>query len=298
MKRIIYTHGKNPKPPAGDHQRQLLRCLLHGVRKVDPEIAAEIETSDCFSLVSWSHLFYDTAHDITGDLPWIDRLLAEADPPADVRSARPLKYRTARAMYMVGDYLPWLIPLIPDPRVKRSIQETEIYFDNHDNIGCYIRQLQKEPLREAARQGDCVLLIGHSMGSVIAYDSLWELEHLEAFKTCVDCFLTLGSPLGMNYVQRRLIGHDERHLGHYPCNIKHWVNISSRGDLVALDPSLANDFHSMVDNDCVASIRDMRANILNHYRDDKGLNVHKSYGYLVNPSVAQIIADWWREAGA
>ena len=294
MKRIIFTHGKNPKPPAEEHRQQLLRCLLHGVRKVDTEIAAEIETSDCFTLVSWCHLFYEKHRDITDELPWIDRLLAEADPPATLETARPLKYRAARAMYTVGDYMPWLIPLIPDPRVKLSIRETNHYFSNQNNTACEIRRLQKAPLRESAEQRECILLIGHSMGSIIAYDSLWELQYLEGFDVCVDCLLTLGSPLGMNYVQRRLRGHDARHLGHYPCNFNDWVNISSRGDLVALDPSMANDFAPMIDNGCVSSIVDRRADILNHYRDNKGLNVHKSYGYLVNPNVASVIADWWR----
>ncbi len=296
MKRIIFTHGKNPKPPAAAHRQQLLRCLLHGVARVDREIAAEIESSDCFTLVSWSHLVHAQSPDIMEVLPWIDRLLAEADPPADVKAARPLKYRVARTLYTIGDHLPWLIPLIPDPRVKRSIQETNHYFCNHDNTACQIRQLQKAPLRKAAEQGESVLLIGHSMGSIIAWDSLWELQHLEGVRTCVDCLLTLGSPLGMNFVQRRLAGRDARHLGHYPCNINDWVNISSRGDLVALDPLLANDFRAMIDNGCVNSIRDMRNDILNHYRDGNGLNVHKSYGYLVNPHVAQVIADWWRHA--
>ena len=125
---------------------------------------------------------------------------------------------------------------------------------------------------------------------------MWELEHLEGFRGCVDTLLTLGSPLGMNYVQRRLIGQNEQQLGQYPCNIRNWINISSRGDLVALDPSLENDFRAMIGNHCVESIKDMRADILNHYRDNLGLNVHKSYGYLVNPFVAKVIADWWRDA--
>ena len=295
MKRIIFTHGKNPKPLPAEHRQQLLRCLLHGVAKVDGEIAAEIETSDSFTLVSWSHLFYEEYRNMADDLPWIDRLLTEADPPADVKAARPLKYRLARAMYTMGDHLPWLIPLIPDPRVKRSIQETNHYFRNRDNTACHIRQLQKAPLRAAAERGERVLLIGHSMGSVIAYDSLWELQHLEGLNRCVDWLLTLGSPLGMHYVQHRLAGREVSLARRYPCNFNRWVNISSRGDLVALDPLLANDFREMIDNRCIDSIRDMRNDVLNHYRDGKGLNVHKSYGYFVNPHVAQVIVDWWRQ---
>ncbi len=296
MNTIIFTHGKNPKPPATAHREQLLRCLLHGIRQVDPEVAADIEQADPFRLVAWSSAFYRRSRDIAKDMPWIDHLLNS--PPHDHghRHERPLKYRFAKTMYIIGDHVPWLIPLIPDQRIKQSIRETEIYFANHDNIACHVRQLQKEPLRAAAGQGDRVMLIGHSMGSIIAYDALWELDHLENIRDCVDCFLTLGSPLGMNYVQRRLIGHAEQQVRHYPRNIRRWVNISARGDLVALDPSLANDFRAMVDNGCVDSITDMRQTIHNHYSDDKGLNVHKSYGYLVNPNVARVIADWWRAA--
>ena len=34
--------------------------------------------------------------------------------------------------------------------------------------------------------------------------------------------------------------------------------------------------------------------IVNGYLYAYGLNVHKSCEYLVNPVVAQVIADWWR----
>ncbi len=296
MKRIIFTHGKNPKPTPAAHRQQLLRCLLHGVAKVNPVVAAEIEADDCFTLVSWSRLFYAEHRAIADLLPWIDRLLAEADPPADLKTARPLKYRLARTLYTLGDHLPWLIPLIPDPRVRRSIQETDHYFNNHDNTACRIRELQKVPLRAAAARGERTLLIGHSMGSIIAYDALWELQHLEGLNSCVDWLLTLGSPLGMHYVQHRLAGRATGSTPRYPCNFNQWINISSRGDLVALDPILANDFREMIDNHCIDSIRDMRNDVLNHYRDGKGLNVHKSYGYLVNPHVAQVIVEWWQQA--
>ena len=296
MNRIIFVPGKNPKPPPDLHRQQLLRCLLHGVRRIDPDVADAIATSDSFSLIAWNGLLYDTQRDIADDRHWVDHLLLqESYRDADIREARPVRYPLTRAMYQVADHIPWLLPLIPDRRVKLSIRETEIYFRNHGNIGCRIRNLQKQPLRESAASGDRVLLIGHSMGSVIAYDSLWELDHLEGLQRCADCFLTIGSPLGMHYVQRRLIG-----LGHsrpriYPQNIRRWVNIAARGDLVALDPTLSDDFGGMVRHKVVESITDMTDGVYNHYRDSRGLNVHKSYGYLVNPHVARVITDWWKE---
>jgi hypothetical protein len=297
LKRIIYVPGKNPKPPADQHREQLLRCLLHGVKNIDPGIAREIESTDCFSLVAWNHLFYCTERDINQITPWVDWLLGQKTfPESDIAAVHTVKYRFARTLYQLGDMLPWLIPVIPDERIKASIQDTELYFRNHGNIAGRIRDIQKQSLREAAGRGDRVLLIGHSMGSVIAYDSLWELHHLEGMGRCVDCLLTIGSPLGMNYVQRQLMGLRDGLVPDYPGNIRNWVNISARGDLVALDRSLANDFRKMLEQNHIETITDLRSGIYNHYRDDKGLNVHKSYGYLVNPVVAQTIADWWSEA--
>jgi hypothetical protein len=104
------------------------------------------------------------------------------------------------------------------------------------HIGSRTRNVLKPPLREAVDRGDRVLLIAHSRRSVIAYESLWELDHLETLPQCVDCLLTIGSPLGMHYVQRRLIGMAHSRPRIYPRNIGRWVNIAAHGDLVALDP--------------------------------------------------------------
>ncbi|UCC56886.1 MAG: hypothetical protein JSU75_03840 [Gammaproteobacteria bacterium] len=295
MNKIIYVPGKNPKPPSTWHGEQLLRCLLHGIRKQDVDIAMAIETSGAFSLVAWNYLFYNHHRDIERDIPWIDRLL-EQDTllPRDTNEAKPPRYRFAKLMYQIGDAMHWLIPLIPDQRIKSEIRETEHYFANRDNIACRIREILKLSLRKHVEAGERMLLVGHSMGSIIAYDALWELHHDEGMEDCIDCLLTIGSPLGMRYVQKRLVGSKQPHPRRYPGNIRSWVNISAHGDLVALDPSLGNDFSEMVTKKYIDRIDDRSDQIFNYYRDDRGLNVHKSYGYLVNPVVARVIADWWK----
>jgi len=297
LKTIIYVPGKNPKPPPSQHREQLFRCLLQGVQRIDPAIADDIAATDSFTLVAWNRHFYDAVIDIEQITPWVDRLLAQQTfPESDIAAVRSIKYRLARLLYQLGDHLHWLIPLIPDKRIKASIQETERYFSNHNDIACKIRGLQKQPLREAAENDDKVLLIGHSMGSIIAYDSLWELHHLENLEDCVDTLLTIGSPLGMHYVQQHLSGLNNQQVPSYPGNLRQWINVSARGDLVALDRSLADDFRAMIDHQQIESITDWREDIFNHYRDSKGLNAHKSYGYLINPVVSKTIADWWRTA--
>ena len=294
MKKIIYVPGKNPKPPAEQHRQQLLRCLLQGVQGIDPDIAADIAATDSFTLVAWNRYFYNAIIAIEQITPWVDLLLDQQTfPESDIVAVRSMKYRLARFLYQLGDHLHWLIPLIPDKRIKASIQDTGRYFSNHNDIACKIRDLQKQPLREAAENNDRVLLIGHSMGSIIAYDSLWELQYLENIEDCVDTLLTIGSPLGMHYVQKHLSGLNNKQAPSYPGNLRQWINISARGDLVALDRSMADDFRAMVDSQQLESITDRHGDIFNHYRDSKGLNVHKSYGYLINPVVSQTIADWW-----
>lgn len=297
MKRIIFVPGKNRKPPPEVHTLLLERSLLEGVRRCDPDIANEISNCNAFSIVAWNHLLYDDTRPISLDKPWVERLIKHHDRPAPERTrSNTGKYYAARLMYQAGDLFPWLISLIPDPRIKKSIQETRRYFENHDNVACHIRQAQKEPLRAAAKDNDKILLIAHSMGSVIAYDSLWELDHLENLKHCVDCLLTIGSPLGMRYVQSRLLGQGASTRQRYPRNIRRWVNISAHGDLVALDQTLENDFIEMLENSMIEEIKDIYKDVYNTYHDDKGMNVHKSYGYLMNPKVSAEICNWWQNA--
>jgi len=294
---ILFVPGKNPKPPATLHREQLLRCLLHGMAAQDAAVAESIKTTNAFQLVAWNYLFYHRNRDINRDIPWVDRLLVRrTDPAEEFDEEQPENYHLARLLYQIGDAAHWLIPLLPDRRIKASIQETEHYFANVDNIGSRIREILKLALRKHVENGDRLLLVGHSMGSIIAYDVLWELHHLEGITRCVDCLLTIGSPLGMRYVQKRLQGSDKPHPRRYPGNFRYWVNIAARGDLVALDPTLGNDFSKMVTKHYIDRIEDHNDRIFNHYRDDRGLNVHKSYGYLVNPVVSRVIANWWTDA--
>jgi hypothetical protein len=143
---------------------------------------------------------------------------------------------------------------------------------------------------------DRILVIAHSMGSVIAYDALWELTHIEKNPGQVDLFLTLGSPLGMRFTQKRLRGARERGTLRYPHDLRHWINLAAQGDLTALDPTLRDDYQAMLELGLIQSITDMNGGIFNYFRNEQGLNVHRSYGYLVNPRVGEVIARWWKGA--
>lgn len=294
--RILFVPGKNPKPPAAEHREQLFRCLVHGVGRADPAVARELAAApDAFTLVSWNALYYGVDKPLGPDRPWIDALLTRTGPTEDeVREALSWRRKSARVMVSVADLLPFLIPLLPDPAVKSTIQETWRYFRNDGGIGGRVRERLKAPLREMLARDERILVIGHSMGSVIAWDALWELWHVEGRRERIDAFLTLGSPLGMRFTQRRLCGARERGARKYPGNIRRWFNIAAEGDLTALDPTVADDFAGMRTYGQIEKIADVDSGVFNYFRNAEGLNVHRSYGYLVNPRVGEVIAGWWR----
>jgi len=296
-KNIIFVPGKNPKPEPEPHRKMLWRCLLEGIRRSEPGLVNDISAhADCFSLAAWNYLYYHQTKDISHDLPWIDALINKHGPTEqDILDTKTWLRKLATFFFSAGDMFPFVIPLLPKV-IRQIAAETQRYFSNIDNIACQVREVLKQELRPMLSANEKILLIGHSLGSVIAYDTLWELSREEQLPGKVDLFLTLGSPLGMHYVERRLMGNKEKDKRRYPDNIRHWVNMSSVGDIMALDRKFRDDFSHMLEYGIVDSIEDHSEAIYNFFRNDRGLNVHRSYGYLVNPAVGYIIADWWRQA--
>ena len=292
--RIIFVPGKNPKPQPEEHQTELWRCLVHGVGRYDNELAAELEQHpEVFHLTSWNYLYYEQFKSLDRDLPWIEHLMTRTGASKEEREQiHSWRLRAGRLMYWAADLFPFLINLAPDPAVKATIAETRRYFENTNNIGSSIREILKAQIKSAWIENQKILLIAHSMGSIISYDALWELGRQEGYQGKIDMFLTLGSPLGMRFVQHRLVDARVQNGIRYPDNIRNWVNISSMGDLTALDPYLAGDFEDMVNRGLVESIRDEHRDVYNYFVGTQGLNVHRSYGYLVNEKVGAVIAAW------
>lgn len=293
-KQIIYVPGKNPKPEAEQHRELLWRTLVEGVRRADRTLAGTLQASYAqFHMVSWNYLYYRAYKDITKDIPWIDALINKHGPTEqDMRDARSWNIWLSRFMLTLADHIPLLIRLLPE-EVRSTAHEIDRYFDDTDDVAHKVRDMLKQTLRPMLEQQDEVLLIGHSLGSVIAYDTLWELSHLEGVTGKVD-FLTLGSPMGMHYIQRRLLGMSGQGKRSYPELIRHWINFSAEGDVAALNQDFSESFHTMLKLGLVESIEDHCHGIYNFFRSDAGLNCHRSYGYMVNPAMGSIIADWWK----
>lgn len=290
---ILYVPGLLPKPDPKAHRDALFRCLLAGLRRHDEKVALDIAANlHCFDIVSWTYDFYREHRDIGLDLEAIEAVIEQAKATTrDKAEASSWKRRLARWVFSAADVMPFLIPYITNDRLELHLRDLRRYQRNQNEIAEHARQMLKMPLRSATESGRPVLLIAHSMGSVIAWDSVWQMSHNERDHVHIDTLLTMGSPLGQRFVQRRLHGFRKEGDERYPLGIDRWVNLAAVGDLTAVDPDLADDFGAMVERGLVSTIDDRELH--NYFRLDGVLNVHAEYGYLANPVTAGIVADWW-----
>jgi hypothetical protein len=211
---------------------------------------------------------------------WYERLIPEKWWDDIARVVNPITYRTGLSQLFVDLRLP----------------DTARYF--HSRVfASAIRQRLQGILVPALEQGDEIALIGHSMGTFIAYDVLWKLSRMSEYESVrdkrVSLFLTLGSPLGDPVVQAALYDAGEPEDGKYPANIQNWVNFAAMDDYVAYDGTLEDDFHEMVERGLIEeeNLEDM-PRIYTLWEGTHGKNPHKFYGYLNHPLVAKCIGDW------
>jgi hypothetical protein len=118
-----------------------------------------------------------------------------------------------------------------------------------------LKQVSAYLLDSAIRQGirervvnvvskDSRVLIGHSLGSIVAYECL--CAHPE---WPVHTLITIGSPLGIrNLIFDRLKPSPTNGVGVWPGTVHTWVNIADGGDIVALVKDLKTGFGPKVQN--------------------------------------------------
>lgn len=293
-KHIIFVPGKNPTTDEALYCDLIWRTLLEGVRRADGSVAESLQAHyERFHLIDWNSHYYNTRRDITNEIHWINALFNKYGPTKqDIRDANSWKILLSGFLITTGDAIPSLMRLLPK-EIQETADEVGPYFNNTNNVASEIRSLIKQSLRPMLERQDEVLLIGHSFGSAIAYDTLWELSNQDSVTGKVD-FLTLGSPLGINYVNSRLLGKNVESGNRYPCQIRDWINFSAEGDFIANSGNLEVCFHQMLELGLVKSIEDHCHGIYNFYRSDEGLDCHRAFGYMVNPYIGRAIADWWR----
>ncbi|MDJ0345033.1 hypothetical protein QMK19_14250 [Streptomyces sp. H10-C2] len=170
--------------------------------------------------------------------------------------------KDSRYVLALGRVLARRFPFIGDEFIRQFTPDVHAYL-LWEGIRNKINQLVVDDLGNGP-----TVVVGHSLGSVVAY---WALTKPRP-STTVPLLVTLGSPLGLSSIKRHL----PRPLAR-PHGVRHWLNASDVRDPVALFPRLERDhFPAKVEN--LSDIQNPRE------------NRHGIAGYLADPFVAERIA--------
>lgn len=147
-----------------------------------------------------------------------------------------------------------------------------------------IRMRLAEVLRAYGNRS--ILLISHSMGTIISYDVLTQTTP----DVTIDTLVTIGSPLGMPLIIKKILTEQGRDASRErqpatPENIRNaWFNFADLDDPVAINYNLADDYRP---NRAGIAARDII--VYNNYENGGDRSPHKLYGYLRAPEVANVI---------
>ena len=182
------------------------------------------------------------------------------------------------------------IEKIVDSTIRRMFKSLDAYYyglcrvDNEQIAQQAFRNKLVEVLQKYKH--DRVMLIGHSMGSIIAYDTLTQ----DVPKLKIDTFITVGSPLGFPLIIKKILTEQNTQINSKakpptPENITYsWYNFSDLDDKITLNYNLADDYFPNSLN-----INPLDIIINNTYKYNGQKNPHKVYGYLQDREIAKVI---------
>lgn len=293
---IIGIHGMGPKPAPRLLRRWWKWSICEGLAAI-----GHPRSYFNFEMVYWAHFLHpqpldpairDESHPQYLADPYLPAQDVEIKPRSSVKRKIMSYVEKNLDRLFLKDDLSINFSSITDRIVHRYFRDLEIYYStdcvNQKEAPCPAKEVIRRQLMAALRRHrrDRILLLAHSMGSIIAYDVLTHPE----LDVNVDTFITLGSPLGLpiiiskirsEQIARRI---EDTTVRTPETVLRHWYNFSDLDDRVAIDYTLCDDF--------APNSRGVRAQdfiVYNAYYKNGKRNPHKSYGYLRTPELAEKI---------
>ena len=196
---------------------------------------------------------------------WKDAAQNDPEVPAPGEFEQPLVWAPNPAICAMNalaksKYLADYIPL----RFFFDLKQVDSYLNDRDMHARILDSVVSHMNSETK------IVIGHSLGSVIAYEAVCAKP--EAIETLV----TLGSPLGIRNVVFDKLDPKPGALGigRWPGKVKYWRNIAASGDPVAAEKRLAARFGEQVEDRII----------------DCGWDAHSSTRYLNSREAGEAIA--------
>lgn len=306
MKHLFLIHGRNFKPNEGALSSFWLEALRHGIKRdFGPDAAKKFDGvyKEFVYYGGLSNEFlrnssksYDEARDICERKETLKTLKALPDRNSFDKAAyhkNSSVFRGFREFFLDELSGPMDVFGVADNLASMVAPDMAHYWNEETEFGSNVRAKLTSPLRKALMANKDIMLIGHSLGSLVAYDVLWKFcymsEHQSVRDHAVTHFVSLGSPLGNRTVQDRLKGGKLKGLRRFPTNITRWSNVAAEDDYICHDETVEDDFQRMHSTE----IKDYR--IYNLSVKGGSAHQHHGAGYLIHPIVAGLVYDWMND---
>lgn len=293
---IIGIHGLGNKPPKKLLKKWWKKSIREGLKAIGhPRFFLR------FELVYWANFL--------NPIPRNPKITDKKDPAFLKEPYTPggssIKKEPGRLRIKFLDYLERQIDKIflkkdlslhfssvSDLIMRRFFRDLDAYYSqtfiNIHGSECLVKDVIRYELARIIRKHKKkdILLIGHSMGSIIAYDVLTKT----APDVKIDTFITIGSPLGLPIIMSKIASEQKNRLikkaklGAPENILRNWFNFSDLKDKVALNYNLNNDYYENSNG-----IQVIDQIIYNNYEYNGRRNPHKVYGYLRAPEFAEVV---------
>lgn len=297
---IIGIHGLGNKPPVARLKKWWKLSMTEGLRT----LGSDNDLPE-FEMAYWSDILYEKPLDPNekdpGNPLYIDEKYLEASENFVVEDHSIRKKivdylgRQMNRIFLNED-LSLNYSFVSDTIMRRYFSDLEQYYygNKTDHDVHYVRDLIRNRLSEKIRRHrkDNIMLIGHSMGSIIAFDVLTFL--VPDIK--INTFITMGSPLGLPFILSKIAAEEKEKgintpmLQTPPGVTNKWFNFSDILDKVAFNYKI-EDYYS----DNSFGVKPIDLLVVNNYRINGIPNPHKSFGYLRTPEFSKILNQFIQE---
>jgi len=277
---IILIHGRSNKPQQSTLRRWWLNAMNDGLEFIDaPLINESVTPADMAYYADVYHNQPELAADVA------EPYLPPRDGEIKVYQDSLLDYLRDIGGEIVGagidafESLTGVLWGVAEQVIEELLADLHAY---------YFDEIKREAIQQrliekiVQYQHNEIILISHSMGSIVAYDVLRRMGTDAQYNGIdVEHFVTLGAPLGFAPVKSKIVEQNNGQLRTPSIVSRSWSNFADGRDIVTLDTRLSDDF---APNSQGIKVIDDR--VACDYPD----NPHKSYGYLRTPEFSTLLS--------
>ncbi|MGB5850479.1 MAG: hypothetical protein WBH40_18460 [Ignavibacteriaceae bacterium] len=296
---IIGIHGLGNKPPKDLLQKWWQQSIAEGLKNI-----GRPGQKFNFDLVYWADSLHpvplnpdetDEDNDLYLSERYVPAEQGNVNKPNGIQEKFINFFQRQRNKILFSKKMHVNFPSFTDLIIKHFFKDLDIYLTQkcveENKSDCLAKDIIRDSITNALKQHKRkdILLIAHSMGSIVTYEALIKSEK----EIEIDSLITIGSPIGVPYIFNKLnnelsVAVEDNMKLRTPENILiGWENLADIDDKVAQSADLRNLFSHNSHNVSPAMIL-----VDNDYQSEGIENPHKSYGYLRTPEIAYIIDDF------